>query len=161
MECRKYFISTACACIALAMVDQLEAKHWDPAISQGWQMEQQREVARKSMPSRLRHERVWHGYAGAGEQIPQNTGIGPRPSQWCGWWLRTQKGGGPEYNIAWNWRNYGVPTAPQVGAIVVWKHHVGLLMGQTASGSWIVKSGNDSGAVRTRARSIEGALFRI
>lgn len=88
-------------------------------------------------------------------------GVGPRPGKWCGWWMRTQKGGGPEYNLAANWRRYGSATSAQVGAVVVWPHHVGIITGRTASGQWIVKSGNDSGRVRERARSVSGAVFRI
>ena len=87
--------------------------------------------------------------------------VGPRPRKWCGWWMRTQKGGGPKYNVAWNWRHYGRPTSPQVGAVVVWRHHVGIIVGRAANGRWIVKSGNDGGRVRTRARSVKGAIFRI
>ncbi|MGD9668251.1 MAG: hypothetical protein AB7U75_04250 [Hyphomicrobiaceae bacterium] len=88
-------------------------------------------------------------------------GAGPRPGKWCGWWMRTQRGGGPEYNVAWNWRNYGRPASPQVGAVVVWRHHVGQIVGQAANGRWLVQSGNDGGAVRTRARSISGAVIRM
>lgn len=87
--------------------------------------------------------------------------VGGRPRRWCGWWMRTQRGGGPEYNLAWNWRNYGSASGPQVGAVVVWRHHVGEITGQTASGQWIVRSGNDGGRVRERARSVAGAVFRI
>jgi hypothetical protein len=86
---------------------------------------------------------------------------GPRPGKWCGWWMRTQRGGGPEFNVAWNWRNYGSPAVPQVGAVVIWRHHVGEIVGQAADGRWIVRSGNDGGRVRERARSVAGALFRI
>ncbi len=25
--------------------------------------------------------------------------MGPRPARWCGWYMRTQFGGGPEYNL--------------------------------------------------------------
>jgi hypothetical protein len=88
-------------------------------------------------------------------------GLGGRPARWCGWWMRTQKGGGPEYNLAANWRHWGRPSGPRVGAVVVWSHHVGLITGRTASGEWIVKSGNDGGAVRERPRSVAGAVFRI
>lgn len=88
-------------------------------------------------------------------------GVGPRPRQWCGWWMRTQLGGGPQFNLAWNWRNYGSATSAQVGAVVVWRHHVGMITGQASNGQWIVKSGNDGGAVRERARSVSGAIFRI
>lgn len=88
-------------------------------------------------------------------------GVGPRPSRWCGWWMRTQLGGGPEFNLAWNWSKWGRPTTPQVGAVVVWRHHVGIITGRAANGQWIVKSGNDGGKVRERARSVSGAVFRI
>jgi len=89
------------------------------------------------------------------------SGVGPRPRRWCGWWMRTRRGGGPAFNVAWNWRNYGRSTSPQVGAVVVWRHHVGEIVGQASNGQWIVRSGNDGGAVRTRARSVAGAIFRI
>jgi hypothetical protein len=48
-----------------------------------------------------------------------------------------------------------------VGAVVVWRHHVGIITGRAANGHWIVKSGNDGGRVRERARSVAGAVFRI
>lgn len=89
-------------------------------------------------------------------------GVGPRPGKWCGWYMRTRHGGGPEYNLARNWRNRGTPiSGPQVGAIVVWNHHVGEIVGQAGNGKWIVLSGNDSGRVRERARSVSGASFRM
>lgn len=89
------------------------------------------------------------------------SGVGPRPSAWCGWWMRTQRGGGPEFNVAWNWRNYGSAASPQVGAVVVWRHHVGQIVGQASDGRWLIQSGNDGGAVRTRPRSISGAVIRM
>ena len=103
------------------------------------------------------------GHAGAARQprAPRAGGEGGRPAKWCGWWMRTQKGGGPEYNLARNWSRWGSPTGPQVGAVVVWRHHVGIITGRAANGQWIVKSGNDSGRVRERARSVAGAVFRI
>lgn len=85
-----------------------------------------------------------------------------RPRAWCGWYLRTLKGGGPEYNLARNWANRGSATSPQIGAVVVWSHHVGLITGHANNGQWIVKSGNDSHAVRERPRSVSGAIaFRM
>lgn len=87
-------------------------------------------------------------------------GAGARPARWCGWWMRTQKGGGPELNLAWNWTHWGRPSGPQVGAVVVWPHHVGMITGRSANGQWIVKSGNDGGRVRERPRSVAGAVFR-
>jgi hypothetical protein len=89
-----------------------------------------------------------------------SAGVGARPARWCGWWLRTQLGGGPELNLARNWKSWGRPSGPQVGAVVVWSHHVGLITGRSASGQWIVKSGNDGGRVRERPRSVAGAVFR-
>lgn len=86
---------------------------------------------------------------------------GPRPRKWCGWWMRTQLGGGPEYNLAWNWRKYGSPASPQVGAVVVWRGHVGMIVGEAGNGKWLVKSGNWGGRVATAARSVRGAVIRI
>lgn len=87
--------------------------------------------------------------------------VGGRPRAWCGWWMRTQLGGGPEYNLAANWKRYGRSSGPQVGAVVVWPHHVGMITGRASNGQWIVKSGNDGNAVRERARSVAGAVFRV
>jgi len=75
--------------------------------------------------------------------------------------MRTQRGGGPEYNLASSWRHYGSPSAPQVGAVVVWSHHVGEITGRAPNGQWLVRSGNDSGRVQTRARSLAGAVVRM
>ena len=46
---------------------------------------------------------------------------------------------------------------PSVGVIVVWRHHVGKIVGHE-NGQWIIQSGNDGRAVRTRPRSIAGAI---
>jgi hypothetical protein len=118
--------------------------------------------ARRSASSRRSYRTA---YSSAGRSslgfVPSASGVGPRPRKWCGWWMRTQLGGGPAYNLAWNWRNYGSPTSPRVGAVVIWRHHVGIITGQASNGRWIVKSGNDGGQVRERARSVSGAIFRI
>jgi hypothetical protein len=87
--------------------------------------------------------------------------VGPKPARWCGWWMRTQKGGGPELNLARNWASWGRSSGPRVGAVVVWSHHVGMITGRTKDGQWIVKSGNDGGRVRERPRSVKGAVFRV
>jgi hypothetical protein len=94
-------------------------------------------------------------------ETPRSSGVGPRPAQWCGWYMRTQLGGGPEYNIAANWRRYGSPGSPQVGAVVVWPHHVGIITGRASNGQWIVKSGNYSNRVHEGPRSVSGAVFRV
>lgn len=72
-----------------------------------------------------------------------------RPKAWCGWWARQQKGvTNPSYNRAINWLNYGRPTSPQVGAVVVWSHHVGIITGRDSRG-WLVTSGNWNNRVAT------------
>ncbi len=90
-----------------------------------------------------------------------SSGLGGRPGKWCGWWMRTQKGGGAHLNLAANWRGWGRSSSAQVGAVVVWSHHVGMITGRASNGQWIVKSGNDGGRVRERARSVSGAVFRV
>lgn len=95
------------------------------------------------------HRHYAHGSSHAG-----------RPAAWCGWYMRTQVGSdpGPSYNLARSWAHYGVSAGgPSVGAIVVWPHHVGKIVGQE-KGQWIVQSGNDGHAVRTRPRSLAGAI---
>jgi hypothetical protein len=85
---------------------------------------------------------------------------GGRPAAWCGWYMRSVVGAdpGPEYNLARSWAHYGSNAGgPSVGAIVVWRHHVGKIVGQE-NGQWIVESGNDGHAVRTRPRSLAGAI---
>ena len=86
--------------------------------------------------------------------------VGGRPAAWCGWYMRQQVGGdpGPQYNLARAWAHYGTNAGgPSVGTIVVWSHHVGKIVGRE-NGQWIVQSGNDGHAVRTRPRSLAGAI---
>ena len=83
-----------------------------------------------------------------------------RPRAWCGWYMRGQVGSdpGPAFNLARSWARYGANAGgPSVGAIVVWPHHVGKIVGQE-NGQWIVQSGNDGHAVRTRPRSVANAI---
>lgn len=124
--------------------------------------------SQRSTKSERRQHRRHRGtdYAGSYSGRSERAGyggysVGARPGKWCGWWMRTQLGGGPEFNVAANWRRYGSATSPQVGAVVVWPHHVGIITGRASNGQWIVKSGNDGGQVRERARSVSGASFRI
>jgi hypothetical protein len=95
-----------------------------------------------------------HHYAGS---YHHNAG---RPSAWCGWYMREQVGSdpGPSYNLARSWAHYGSNAGgPAAGAIVVWRHHVGKIVGQE-NGQWIVQSGNDGHAVRAHPRSLAGAI---
>lgn len=64
---------------------------------------------------------------------------------------------GPEFNLARNWARWGRATQPGVGAVVVWPHHVGKIVGREG-GQWVIQSGNDGGRVRVRPRSIAGAI---
>lgn len=61
------------------------------------------------------------------------------------------------YNLARNWAHWGHATSPSIGAVVVWPHHVGIVRGRCSDG-WMVESGNDGHAVRTRCRSVAGAI---
>jgi hypothetical protein len=82
-----------------------------------------------------------------------------RPRAWCGWWLG-QHLGMPlrELWLARNWARVGSSAGgPRIGAIVVWRHHVGIITGRQGN-KWVVKSGNDGGRVRERARSVAGAI---
>jgi hypothetical protein len=141
-------------------------------------------VFAQSAQAHERHHRVYHhvahnsarshrdggyasyaGYGFDGQQYdaePRRTasyGVGPRPSAWCGWEMRQLVGGdpGPSYNLARNWAHWGRSGPAGVGAVVVWPHHVGRIVGQE-NGQWVVESGNDGHALRSRARSIAGAI---
>lgn len=82
-----------------------------------------------------------------------------RPSgAWCGWYMRHRLGvSDRRYNLARNWARYGHATHPHVGAVVVWWHHVGIITGGRP-GHWVITSGNDGNAVRSRERSVAGAI---
>lgn len=82
-----------------------------------------------------------------------------RPSAWCGWEMRRLVGSDPgqTYNLARNWAHWGRSGPAGVGAVVVWPHHVGKIVGQE-NGEWVIESGNDGHALRTRPRSIAGAI---
>jgi hypothetical protein len=95
----------------------------------------------------------------AAETRRYSGGSGSRPAAWCGWEMRRLVGGdpGPAYNLARNWARWGRPGPAGVGAVVVWPHHVGKIVGQQ-NGEWVIESGNDGHALRTRPRSIRGAI---
>jgi hypothetical protein len=99
-------------------------------------------------------------HSGYGRSSYRRAGGGGRPAAWCGWYMRQQVGAdpGPQYNLARSWARYGSNAGgPSVGTIVVWSHHVGKIVGRE-NGQWIVESGNDGHAVRTRPRSLAGAI---
>jgi len=82
-----------------------------------------------------------------------------RPATWCGWEMRHLVGAdpGPSFNLARNWAHWGRPGPAGVGAVVVWPHHVGRIVGQQ-NGEWVIESGNDGHALRVRPRSIARAI---
>lgn len=79
---------------------------------------------------------------------------------WCGIYMNQYFGKNDRSLwVARNWAREGSNAGgPSVGAVVVWPHHVGVIVGQTPRGGWIVHSGNDGGAVRTRERSLAGVI---
>lgn len=170
MHVRVFVLAGACA--LSAGMTAAEARPFDTSGNIQWESSSSdwSEGRRSARSERARGRRTaraerrsgdFEGRMNLGAGSMRYSGVGPRPRAWCGWWMRTQRGGGPHLNVAWNWRHYGRPTSPQVGAVVVWRHHVGEIVGQASNGRWIVRSGNDGGAVRTRARSVAGAIFRI
>jgi hypothetical protein len=100
----------------------------------------------------------WGGFSSSTPAL-YGEGAGPRPAAWCGWEMRQLVGGdpGPQYNLARNWAHWGHSGPAGVGAVVVWSHHVGKIVGQQ-DGQWLIESGNDGHAVRTRVLSINNAI---
>jgi hypothetical protein len=84
-----------------------------------------------------------------------------RGMAWCGAELADELGihgqQGRELWLARNWARVGTAASAHIGAVVVWRHHVGRIVGQE-NGQWVVRSGNDGGGVRSRARSLAGAI---
>ncbi|WP_295556396.1 hypothetical protein [uncultured Hyphomicrobium sp.] len=186
---RKNVIAVAATLVAFACATSADARpsrdeSWNPFVQQSSVTDQTRadrpRAKRERSASRQRGQRVSRErgqrvryatrqrearrYAARTESYSSSSysgGAGPRPRAWCGWWMRTQRGGGPHLNLAWNWSKWGRASGPQVGAVVVWRHHVGEIVGRAPNGQWLVRSGNDGGAVRTRARSVSGAVFRV
>jgi len=82
-----------------------------------------------------------------------------RPAAWCGWQMRqlVDSDPGPAFNLARNWAHWGHGGPPGIGAVVVWSHHVGKIVGQDG-GKWIIESGNDGNRLRARPRSLSGVI---
>jgi hypothetical protein len=85
---------------------------------------------------------------------------GHRGLPWCGIYMGKYFGmSDRSLWIARNWSRVGSNAGgPGQGVVVVWPHHVGVITGQASNGEWIVHSGNDGGAVRTRPRSLRGVI---
>lgn len=78
---------------------------------------------------------------------------------WCGIYMSKYFGKSDRRLwVAREWAREGRPASgPEIGAVVVWRHHVGVITGRQGA-HWIVHSGNDGGRVRTRPRSVGGAI---
>jgi hypothetical protein len=100
-----------------------------------------------------------HGGAHAHRRAGRYASHSGRPAAWCGWWLGQHLGmSNRNLWLARNWASVGTSAGqPDVGVVVVWRHHVGIITGR-AGNKWVVKSGNDGHAVRERPRSISGAI---
>jgi hypothetical protein len=83
-----------------------------------------------------------------------------RASAWCGSYMSRYFGKSDRrLRLAREWAREGYNVSgPGIGVVVVWRHHVDVITGRTSDGEWIVHSGNDGGAVRTRPRSVAGAI---
>ncbi len=80
---------------------------------------------------------------------------------WCGFYMMHLKHKTDRrLALAREWAREGVAaSAPGAGIVVVWPHHVGEIRGgPNTRGQWLVHSGNDGNAVRTRWRSLRGAI---
>ena len=80
---------------------------------------------------------------------------------WCGsYMMQLKHKSDRRLARAIEWAREGVDAGvPGAGVVVVWPHHVGEIRGgPNARGQWLVHSGNDGDAVRTRWRSLLGAI---
>ena len=119
-------------------------------------------LASRDISARGRSTRRLFAFAAA--NLPSNTTVyrgrdQARPAAWCGWEMRRLVGAdpGPSFNLARNWAHWGRSGPAGIGAVVVWAHHVGKIVGRK-DGEWIIESGNDGHALRSRPRSIAGAI---
>lgn len=118
-----------------------------------------------------RHRTAWHHHQHHYAQRHHYAPVQPEGSNvaaarsrglpWCGAAMADKLGIhgalGRELWLARNWASYGRATSAHVGAIVVWAHHVGQIVGREA-GRWVVWSGNDGHQYRERPRSLAGAI---
>jgi len=165
-------MAIAAACVLAQAAEARPYHHYRHAYRHYAQRHEYRHSARRYGYARRYPVEADGGYTGGAysqrwSQQPSGYGLrrtayrggyGPRPAAWCGWYMRQLLGvANPAFNLARNWAHWGRPGAPGVGAVVVWAHHVGKIVGREG-GEWVIQSGNDGHAVRTRPRSIAGAI---
>ncbi len=80
------------------------------------------------------------------------------PRAWCGFWLGRHLGlTDRRLWLARNWASVGAAAVKQIGAVVVWNHHVGLVTDISANRIKVL-SGNDGHRVRNRWRTVRGVI---
>lgn len=121
---------------------------------------QHRRFYRHGRAARYAERGQGRDYSRLAERPNHRGGYGARPAAWCGWEMRHLVGRDPgsRYNLARNWAHWGHSGPAGVGAVVVWPHHVGKIVGRGGNGQWVIESGNDGHRLRTRPRSIGGAI---
>ena len=117
-----------------------------------------RHVARRQWEQPQEQPPTWGSFSYSAPAAYRG-GLGGRPAAWCGWEMRqlVSSDPGPEFNLARNWARWGQAGPAGIGAVVVWPHHVGKIVGRQGD-QWLVEFGNDGHAVRTRVLSIAGAI---
>lgn len=113
---------------------------------------------------RIHHHRVVHhvkkphappvpyyGFSGSSLVNAMARDLGSNPTGWahvwCGFYLGqvAQRVGyrpPPGYYAARNWVRFGVPTGPEAGAVMVFPHHVGVIVRNLGNGLVVLRSGN-------------------
>jgi hypothetical protein len=161
MPCEGVVTSSRGARIEKAMPFGVAVKTYTPRA-------EVRRAQRHYAAPRVRAERQLYAAVNPRMEVQPNISysrdIGPKPHRaWCGWFMQaetgvTSRGTGLNLNLAREWARVGQATTARVGAIVVWAHHVGKIVGQSANGQWIVRSGNDGNRVRERPLSVARAI---
>lgn len=98
------------------------------------------------------------GLRASGARIAAGGALGSRPGRWCGWEMRRITGHlDRRLNVAWNWAVLFPRVPCGTGRAVVRPGHVGKIVEWTGDcRRTLVYSGNDSGTVQTRWRSVCG-----
>ena len=105
------------------------------------------EAPRKAVQRQTRVPKYHPSHHTETPSISSTRGYGRRPRKWCGLYMRKVKGvKDPSFNRAIRWASYGSPSVIKIGAVIVWPHHVGYIVGYDKRG-WIVRSGNWSNRV--------------
>lgn len=131
----KLFAMAAALLVAVGASTSAEARRYEGTSASSYTTQKagrSHRAYRRSARSGRKYRHRQHSRRSYSSRRSASRRVGGRPRKWCGWYMRTRRGGGPEYNVAWNWRKYGRASGPQVGAVVVWRHHVGEITGRAA-----------------------------